>query len=299
MSRIITAGLDGSLESLAAAEWAAREAQRRGIALRLLHAQEEPPPNRAPLLVPENLLRKAEDILETAAAELRERHPELEITTERVTGRASTAVPEATAEDELLVLGTRGLGNLAGFLIGSVALPIVARSGIPVVLVRAGEQAADEHRPEEADPESETAPYRDVVLGVDISRPCDELLQFAFEAADRRNATLRVIHGWSVPLVGYESASAIPPVNGELAAQIAGALKDVLSPWRAKFPEVDVVEQAVVGRPARHLVDESARAGLMVVGRRLRRSPLGRHIGSVTHAVLHHSAAPVAVVPHQ
>ncbi|MFB0627282.1 universal stress protein [Streptomyces sp. AB3(2024)] len=46
------------------------------------------------------------------------------------------------------------------------------------------------------------------------------------------------------------------------------------------------------------LVQAAARADLVVVGRHLRRSPLGVHLGSVAHAVLHHSAAPVAVIAH-
>ncbi|WP_399070003.1 universal stress protein [Streptomyces stackebrandtii] len=39
--------------------------------------------------------------------------------------------------------------------------------------------------------------------------------------------------------------------------------------------------------------------GLAVVGRRTRRAQLGAHLGSVTHAVLHHCVSPVAVVPHK
>ncbi|MYS56030.1 universal stress protein, partial [Streptomyces sp. SID6013] len=38
MTRPITAGLDGSEESLAALAWAAREAVRRGVPLHAVHA---------------------------------------------------------------------------------------------------------------------------------------------------------------------------------------------------------------------------------------------------------------------
>ncbi|MGK5731278.1 universal stress protein [Streptomyces sp. URMC 124] len=34
------------------------------------------------------------------------------------------------------------------------------------------------------------------------------------------------------------------------------------------------------------------------MGRRARRSVIGARLGPVTHAVLHHATAPVAVVPH-
>ncbi|MFD5929037.1 universal stress protein, partial [Streptomyces griseoaurantiacus] len=37
----------------------------------------------------------------------------------------------------------------------------------------------------------------------------------------------------------------------------------------------------------------------VVVGRRVRRTLFGVHIGAVTHAVMHHATAPVAVVAHR
>ncbi|MCM2417713.1 universal stress protein [Streptomyces sp. RKAG293] len=52
------------------------------------------------------------------------------------------------------------------------------------------------------------------------------------------------------------------------------------------------------GRASHHLVDSARSADLVVVGRRTRTPEIGAHIGSVTHAVLHPAAVPVAVVPH-
>ncbi|MFF8600962.1 universal stress protein [Streptomyces sp. NPDC015232] len=78
----------------------------------------------------------------------------------------------------------------------------------------------------------------------------------------------------------------------------AGALADALRPWRSTYPEVEVEEGCVVGRPADHLVEASENASLLVVGRRMRRAAIGAHIGPVAHAVPHHATVPVAVVPH-
>jgi nucleotide-binding universal stress UspA family protein len=46
------------------------------------------------------------------------------------------------------------------------------------------------------------------------------------------------------------------------------------------------------------LVNAAHDASLVVVGRRIRTSSLGAHIGHVAHAALHHITTPVAVVAH-
>lgn len=46
------------------------------------------------------------------------------------------------------------------------------------------------------------------------------------------------------------------------------------------------------------VLEASREASLVVVGRRVRQTALCPHIGHVTHAVLHHADAPVAVVAH-
>lgn len=54
-----------------------------------------------------------------------------------------------------------------------------------------------------------------------------------------------------------------------------------------------------MGQAAIQILDASSDAALVVVGRRIREAAaIGTHIGAITHAVLHHSAAPVAVIAH-
>ncbi|MGV9251973.1 universal stress protein [Streptomyces sp. NPDC003697] len=300
MSRTITAGLDGSPESRAAAEWAAREARLRGLPLRLLHVWEPPPlpVARAPAPAPGAVRHRTEGMPLDSEEGIRLRHPGIEVVTDQVTGDPAACLAEAAEGAELLVLGSRGIGGIAGFTTGSVSLFVIAHTVRPVVLVRAGEQAADEHGTDPAGVPSAGTPFRPVVLGLDTGAPDERLLEFAFDAAARRNAPLRVVHGWSPPPTYLYGMSADLHPQGSLASREAAVLTEVLRPWRQKFPDVRVIEASRYQNAAPALVSASHDASLVVVGRRVRTRPLGARIGHVTHAVLHHVAAPVAVVAH-
>ncbi|MGW0705903.1 universal stress protein [Streptomyces sp. NPDC002643] len=313
MTHTITVGLDGSSESLAAAEWAAREARLLGLPLRLVHVWEPVPVPiaQAPLLGVETQAHWTERsemgvppaegwgrIPREAAEGIRLRHPGLDVTTEQLSGRPADVLAHAAKDAELLVLGSRGMSGIGGFMVGSVGLATVAHAERPVVLVRAGAQAADEHEMDPAGIPSAAAPFRPVVLGLDIESPNEELIEFAFAAAARRATSLRVVHGWTPPPYYAYGLAADLKLHGALARRETVALTEFLHPWREKHPDVEVTEESHYGTPGNHLVDASREASLVVVGRRIRRNPFGTHIGPVAHAVLHHSAAPVAVVPH-
>ena len=293
MTRTITVGVDGSPECRAATDWAAREARLRALPLKLLHVCEPAPGTGAQRSGSETEYDRAERMLAEAVAELRMRHPTVDVLTDRVTGNPVPALAEAADAAELLVLGSRGLGGLGGFLLGSVSLNVIVRTARPLVLVRAGEDAA-------GDPSaipSATPPVRPVVVGLDISADDDTVLEFAFEAAARRGAALRVVHGWTQPTGEFRRFHGVE-LHASLARQQATALTDALRPWRLKFPDLKVIEASRCGGAAQVLVDASRDAALTVVGRRIRTGALGAHIGHVTHAVLHHVLAPVAVVAH-
>jgi nucleotide-binding universal stress UspA family protein len=286
MVRTVVAGLDGSPESRAAAEWAAREARLRGLSLTLVNVWEPVPDplSQAPLLATGSRQHWSERLPREAAERLRGRHPGLEVIVEQAAGRPGAVLVDVAEDAELLVLGSRGLGAVGGFLVGSVGQFVVAYAEQPVVLVRDGEQ--------------ERAADRPVVLGLDVHHPHDAPIAHAFEAAQRHHTALRVVHAWDLPPYFLYGLPADPELDAELGRRDLAALTEALRPWKQKFPDVEVTAESRPGKAATHLVDASHEASLVVVGRRVRRSRFGAHIGPVTHAVLHHSTAPVAVVAH-
>ncbi|MES5824821.1 universal stress protein [Streptomyces sp. RG80] len=300
MVRTVVAGLDGSAESRAAAEWAAREAKLRGLPLKIVQVWEPVPDPiaQAPLLGAETQQHWTERIPREAAQGIRARHPGLEVTMEQLTGGPAEVLTKVAEDAELLVLGSRGLSGIGGFMIGSVGLSVVAHAERPVVLVRAGEQAADEHENDPAGIPSAATPFRPVVLGLDAHKPDETVIGFAFEEAARRSTGLRALYGWNLPPYYVYGLSVDLDLHAEISRQQAATLTEALRPWRQKYPDVEVTEESRSGSPGNQLVDAAREASLVVVGRRVRRSPLGAHIGPVAHAVLHHAAAPVAVVAH-
>ncbi|MGW2516717.1 universal stress protein [Streptomyces sp. NPDC001617] len=289
MTRPITAGVDGTEESLAALDWAAREAVRRGLPLRVVQAWRFQPYDAIDAAGQETQAGWVRDAVAQAAQAVAARHSGLEVTTEVLEGETVDALVGAAAEAELLVLGSRGHGPVVGFLLGSVGQQVIAEATRPVVLVRAGDQPSTE------------AAGREIVVGQQ-GEPDDsaETLRFAFETAAARGATVRAVRAWTLPPV-----FAYSPASMELLDEAGGlepyekrALTAALQPWRERFPDVPVVEHVEIGSAGQVLLAVAARAQLMVVGRRAHRTAVGARIGSVAHGVLHHAECPVAVVPH-
>ncbi|MGW4895875.1 universal stress protein [Kitasatospora sp. NPDC004240] len=297
-TRQIVTGFDGSPESEAAADWAAREARARGAAVRLVHVW----PWLATGAVadagtpcPDDLPPAAVEALAAAAERLRTAHPGLTVETGLIGDDPADGLLDGADRDraELLVVGSRGLGGFAGLLVGSVGLAVAARSRVPVVLVRAPHEVTGEG--------GIGSPDGEVLVGVDVRQPADALLDFAFAAADLRGVPLRVVHSWQLVPAGFCTGLVPPPVDiagQEHAAR--EALTQALAPWRAKYPGTEVVEELRLDGAAWALLHAATEhdASLVVVGRRERPLPFGPRLGPVAHAVLHHSPAPVAVVPH-
>ncbi|MFJ7151333.1 universal stress protein [Streptomyces sp. NPDC100445] len=287
MTRPITAGVDGTEESLAALDWAAREAVRRGVPLRVVHAWR----------YAETLADADRDTqhgwvsqgVSEAVRVVTGRHPDLTVDVAVVEGGPAQALAGAAADAEMLVLGSRGHGPVVGFLLGSVGQQVIAEAARPVVLVRAKDEAAAE------------AAGRDVLVGQQGS-PEDSAaaLRFAFETAAARGATVRAVRAWTLPPVFAYSPGSLRLLDdaGGLEPYERQSLAEAVRPWRERFPDVPVAEHVEMGSAGQVLLSLAGRAQLVVVGRRAHRTAVGARIGSVAHGVLHHADCPVAVVPH-
>ncbi|MEU1515601.1 universal stress protein [Streptomyces sp. NPDC005811] len=288
MQPVVTVGLDGSPESLAAARWAADEAEKRRLTLRLLHAWPllAPEPARVASEVDQNYWAKR--LVHTAQAELQAHHPGLTVLGSLVPEDAQEALFRAAAESEMLVLGSRGLESVESYFMGDVSMPVVARAARPVVLVRA-EPADREPAP--------VAPSR-VVVALKLHTPGDELLDFAFHSAAARGLPLLALHGHSVPLHARMPWGADHTVAEEITKEARKELGRALRPWHEKYPQVELVDSVRLSSPAKAVVQAAESAALLVVGRRAHRHGVTPHLGPVAHAALHHGRCPVAVVPH-
>ncbi|ARH89635.1 MULTISPECIES: universal stress protein [Streptomyces] len=276
MGGSVLVGLDGTASSVAAVRWGAEEAAARGLPLHLLHSWASQPrdvPAGQQADTKQQYGAAALSLAETTAQELR---PGLEVTTEEVPEHAVEALLDRGRRATMTVLGSRGHGAIAGFLLGSVSLHVLGRAAFPVVTVREEEPAAVWSRPE-------------IVVGVQNTGGCHDpepddeaVLDFAFTAADAHGACLHVVR-------------ASPDDAAEPPAGERKVLVEALRPWRTRFPAVDVIAEAGAGRVVPVLLGACSRAGLLVIGRRLERSPLP--LGPVVLAVLHHARCPVAVIP--
>ncbi|MER7952095.1 universal stress protein [Streptomyces sp. NPDC096079] len=282
MSRPVTVGVDGSEASMAAVDWAADEAALRGDRLRLVYATRWAEHQLGAMKVShEDRAGAAEGVLAETERHVGSRQPDLAMTADEVEDAPVSVLLAAAAESELLVVGSHGLGSVRGFVVGSVGQEVIAAAERPVVLVRPGNE-------QDGPAASEGNSRRKLVLGLDVNDVKDEVLHFAFDFAGRHRVPLEIVHTWHDSFVHHPSAAA----KDEMAAALAGAVR----PFRERFPGTEVAEVSTPGRAAERLIEAASDARLVVVGRR--RAARGAHIGSVTHALIHHAPCPVAVVPH-
>ncbi|TCK22341.1 universal stress protein [Pseudonocardia endophytica] len=278
----ILVGVDGSDTALDAARWAAGEAGRRGLRLRLLAVTAwtvyQPAPEMlGPDTAREVAPRFAAEHLARARTEAARTLPDDRIDQDVHSGYPAEVLREESARAALLVVGNRGRGGFTGLLAGSVSTTLAATSACPVVIHRGS-----------------ATPDGPVVVGVPRSADGDGALGFAFEEARLRGADLVAVHAWSDAFFDPDLAALVDRAAIELRE--AAALADALASWQEKYPEVTVLPRLAADPPAAALVRESDGAQLVVVGSRGRGAVAGLLLGSVGRATVHHAHCPVAIV---
>ena len=277
--RPVVVGVDGSASAYRAVEWAVGEAHRRGVGLRLVRAfswTTADHPTGWVARYRDEMLDVSRRQVARAVRIAADTRPDVEAESQVEIGAPIEVLSSEARRAQLLVLGDRGLGEVAGLVLGSVAVSLAARGACPVVVVRGERAGAD----------------GPVVVGVDGSPVSEAALAFAFDAAAARGVDLVAVHAWSPTAIDEELASLV-----EWDASVESAvLAERLAGWGQKYPQVAVRRTVVRDGAVRALVTASAGAQLVVVGSRGRGNAAGLLLGSVSHGVLHGAHCAVAVV---
>lgn len=294
----VVAGVDDSDSALHAAMWAAGEARSLGVPLLLTHALHLPE-STVPPIEPADFAtqqqRAGSELVMTVAAKVGDQYPDLIVEAETSALTPVHRLVDLSAEDVLIVTGTRGRGGFVGMLLGSVSRALTMHAKGPLVVVRGPE-------PEQA--------HGPVVLGVGLN-PNESAVDYAFAAARRYGALLRVVRAWIPPMpmagLGLPGAAALGMAGGpgslvepivqdsdeDEAADAARAIELV----RARYEDVEVEIVARVGNAVPILNEQCAATRLIVVGAHRKRGPFSVGAGYVVEGLLGHSPVPIALIP--
>jgi nucleotide-binding universal stress UspA family protein len=147
----IVVGVDGSDRSRNALRWAVDEAKLRRDKVLAVHAWEPPvvgavdiPPAPDPqVYLPELIAQvqeEAEALVERITAEFANEGVEVEPLA--IEGAAASVLVEVAEDADLLVVGSRGRGGLAGLLLGSISQQVAQHAPCPVVIHRRREEVS-------------------------------------------------------------------------------------------------------------------------------------------------------------
>jgi nucleotide-binding universal stress UspA family protein len=270
--RKIVVGLDGSSGSASALRWAQHEASVHGASLTALYAWSLL--GQPGAFVPDFDQARALEVLQgwiDAEPSSTTTAPEV------VCDLPASALVDASAQADLIAVGSRGLGGFKELLLGSVSSAVAERAQCPVAVVR----------------ETAAHPLGPVVIGVDGSLHASKALAWAVTEARVRDVPLHVVHAWSG---GPEPMLGLPMVRplGGLADAAEHHLTEAMS--AIDLTGLVVHRHVVEDTPAGALVRMSETAGVVIVGSRGRGGLTSILLGSTSRHLLHHAHCPVVVV---
>ncbi len=272
MAGVVVAGVDGSDHGREALRFALSEAALRGASVTALRTWSIPPLTTTGVGIMPAYQVVRDELAEGTAAELAQSVEEassggsVEVELEVVQGDAAGALVERSAGADLVVVGSRGRGSVAGPLLGSVSQGVLHHSECPVAVVHKAERALGSR----------------VVVGVDGSPGASGAIQWALAEAKLRSVPVHAVSAyeepWTLAAAGFSSAE----IALEYRDALAGDAERLVEEVRASAPEgVDVTGEVVLASAGRALVD-IAGEDLLVVGSRGRGGFKSRLLGSVS-----------------
>jgi nucleotide-binding universal stress UspA family protein len=286
----VVVGVDSSPGSRDAAAWALDEARRRDAELETVFAFTMPtfaytagfvPPD------PETVELEGNDLIEQALS-LVSVGSDIKMHSRVCSGRPEDVLCDVAKEPDvrLLVVGRRGHGDLAELLLGSVSHRLSHHAPTPLVIVP------------RAEADGLAAPLKNrIVVGVDGSPAADVALDWAAREAQIRGATLEVVVSWSASRAVFPTRF---PVGGSLEMTLREAAQELADQAvsKAEVPGLRIEPRVIEGGASSVLIERAKDADLLVVGRRGLNRAQEFLLGSVSHACIHHSPVPIAVIPH-
>jgi nucleotide-binding universal stress UspA family protein len=132
----IVVGIDGSEASMGALRWGVRLAELTGASVRVVVAWHWPRQYGASAPAAYNPADHAQRLVEEILESLGKDHPDVHVDSTVSEGSAAPVLIEASKGANLLVVGSRGHGEFAGMLLGSVSQHCVSHAPCPVVVMR-------------------------------------------------------------------------------------------------------------------------------------------------------------------
>lgn len=295
--RSIVCAVDFSEASRHALRRAQVFAQRRGSRLVVVNAVDPLLAEAAKMRFNVDLVHaETEPALRTFVAETDagQRTPSTDATLDVRVGDPADVILEAAARHkaDVIVLGTRGLGGIRKWLIGSTTERVLRRTQTAVLAVPYPEPEAP------AVPQPDPAPHEwgPILAATDFSETSARAVQWAADLAQEVSSPLLLLHVVEPIPVGPEWQVYL----AEAEAHREATARDQLHALAQRFSAPVAIEVVVArGRPADVLaaIAEERRASVIAMGLHGGTGPLGARPGSIAYRVLGLATTPVLVVP--